>query len=858
MPAVPSLMAEIPAPLRRSWLKAQLFYREYTALSPATIRAITKNTVRMSRLDRRDRAVEADAAVPVSVGRMLSAAPLEIDGVMVGATVAYERATLEVVIVAMDLVRLSWGPDDVPVPWAIADAPDLPDPGEIAVTVEGGLAEVSTGEITVRIDSHGVSILDAGDEVRYHEYPPLRRGASRTYRRRLAPGEAMSGLGEQAGGLDLRGSTLRMWNRDPGGAWGPGQNPLYCSIPVTLSRGRSGATLAFHENSFDAEVTVGSARDDRPTEVEIRFVGGMVRTWVAVGSPASVLERYTGLTGRHPLPPRWALGMHQSRWGYRTSEMAGEVLDGFAVRDIPLSVLHLDIDYMDRYQVFTVSPDRYGDLPELADRARAHGTRLVTIVDPAVGNREDDAVYAEGIAGGHFVTESDGRVHVGTVWPGWAVFPDFTRPATRRWWASHYPRLLDQGIAGIWHDMNEPTSITLSGDRTLPRSARHDNEGRGGDHREAHNVYGMLMNRAGAEGLAAARPDRRPFIVSRSGWAGMQRYAWNWTGDVASTAPGLLQQATTFLGLGLSGVAFTGSDIGGFSGIPSPELYLRWLELGVISPFARTHSILGAPAREPWCWPEATTMQIASLMSLRYRILPYLYTLAEEASRSGAPLLRPAWWDRAGEDANLEVSTKYRVAMLGDAILCVLSAIGADTTASVEIPDGRWWRFEPVPGINGGGDDRTEVLDGGCTIDLLHRLGQPLWLVREGSIIPLDDSWAHGTRPAGGLRSDHAPGLLSFHVFADAADEATGRCFDDAGDGYGHGRRDALHLEGDVLSWESDGEFPPPEVLSVVFHGTELTGAVADGTPVSLGQIEVHGGSTTVRLGAFRRLELLR
>ena len=493
-----------------------------------------------------------------------------------------------------------------------------------------------TEAVVVRIDESGVSVLDLSGALRYHELPPLRRGARRTYRRRLRPVESISGLGEQAAGLDLRGMTLRLWNRDPGGAWGPGQNPLYASIPVMVSRSAAGATLAFVENSYDAELTVGSARHDAPVDVEMRFVGGMVRTWVAVGNHASVLERYTGLTGRHPLPPRWALGYHQCRWGYRTQVEASEILAGFASREIPLSVLHLDIDYMDSYRVFSVSPERYRDLPALRSAAGAQGARLVTIVDPAVASRANDPVYAEGMAEGHFVVEDDGRVHVGTVWPGWAVFPDFTRPATRHWWSSLYPRLLDQGIDGIWHDMNEPTSITLTGDRTIPRSARHDNEGRGGDHRESHNVYGLLMNRAGHEGLVTARPERRPFIVSRSGWAGMQRYAWNWTADVTSTAAGLTQQITTFLGLGLSGVAFTGSDIGGFSGIPKPELYLRWLELGIVSPFARTHSVLGAPAREPWCWPSPFAEQVAALIALRYRILPYLYTLAGEVAASGA------------------------------------------------------------------------------------------------------------------------------------------------------------------------------------------------------------------------------
>ena len=850
-------MAEIPAPILRSWLKVQLFVREYTALSPATIRAITANTVRMARLDRRDRAVEEREAVPVSVGKFLSGAPIDVDGEVIGAMIAFERATLEVVVVATDMVRLSWGPDDEPVGWATSPSPQLPTPTQIDVTIGDGLVRVATTDLTVQVDADGVAIRDVADQLRYLELPPLRRGAARTYRRRLRPAEAISGLGEQAAGLDLRGTTLRLWNRDPGGAWGPGQNPLYASIPVTLSRSSAGCTLAFVENSYDAELTTGPPSDDAPVDVEMRFVGGMVRTWVTIGKHADVLERYTGLTGRHPLPPRWALGYHQSRWGYRTAAEATEVLTGYAQRGIPLSVLHLDIDYMDHYRVFSVSPDRYGDLPALRQTADAQGARLVTIVDPAVASREHDPVYSEGIEQGHFVVEDDGRVHVGTVWPGWAVFPDFTRPATRDWWAGLYPRLLDQGIDGIWHDMNEPTSITLTGDRTIPRSARHDNDGRGGDHRESHNVYGLLMNRAGHEGLTRARPERRPFIVSRSGWAGMQRYAWNWTADVASSERGLLQQVTTFVGLGLSGVAFTGSDIGGFSGIPTPELYLRWLELGVVSPFARTHSVLGAPAREPWCWPTPFDDQVAALIALRYRILPYLYTLAGETAATGAPLLRPLWWGQP--DADVPIGSEEHAAMLlGSDLLCVMTGAPGDTTTIVDLPPGAWWRFRPILGLDRKPADVSTRLAGGHRVELDSVLGQPTWLARAGAVLPLDDSWTDGGHPAGGLAPDHAPGLLAFHLFPDDAGRATGACLDDAGDGYGPRRVDRVTLDADVGTWRSDGAYPRPLAVSVVVHGSSLSGAVCDGVEVPSADISVRSGATTIRVGAFSELVLLR
>ena len=298
------------------------------------------------------------------------------------------------------------------------------------------------------------------------------------------------------------------------------------------------------------------------------------------------------------------------------------ITDGFAKLGIPLSAVHLDIDYMRGFRVFTVDPDRFPDLGRLTADAAATGARLVTIVDAGVKIDPDYDVYREGRDQHRFCTDAHGHLAEGVVWPGRSAFPDFTDPGTRSWWAGKYRTLTDAGVAGIWHDMNEPTSIALLGDPTLPTSTRHHFDGRGGDHAEGHNLYGLLMNRAGYEGLRERRPERRPFIVSRSGWAGMQRWAWNWTGDVASTWESMRQQMATVVGLGLSGVPYSGSDIGGFSGVPDDELYLRWLQMSVFMPYCRTHSVRGVPPREPWCFGEPTRRIVAAWIRFRYRLLP--------------------------------------------------------------------------------------------------------------------------------------------------------------------------------------------------------------------------------------------
>ncbi len=404
--------------------------------------------------------------------------------------------------------------------------------------------------------------------------------------------------------------------------------------------------------------------------------------------------------------------------------------------------------------------------------------------------------------------------------------------------------------------MNEPTSIALLGDPTLPLATRHHFDGRGGDHAEGHNLYGLLMNRAGFEGLRAARPERRPFVVSRSGWAGMQRWAWNWTGDVSSTWASMRQQMATVIGLGLSGIPYSGSDIGGFSGVPDDELYLRWLQMSVFMPYCRTHSVRGVPPREPWCFGEPTQRIIAAWTRFRYRLLPYLYTLAHQAAATGAPLMRPLWWPApdAGPDSSADAGPDVDDAfLLGDALLVAPVVEPGARHRELVLPAGRW---ASVWGDDGDGVGPAEAP--------LERI--PV-LARVGSVIPLDDGWADGDGPCrvdgdvvpaanraisgSPLALDHAPRFLAFHCWPDADGAASGECIDDAGDGDGPVRRDVVRVEearpgGTArLTWECSGEFPSPAVVRVVLHGLTAARAVADGTEVAVSGLGVECGPFT-------------
>ncbi|MHB8681051.1 MAG: glycoside hydrolase family 31 protein [Acidimicrobiales bacterium] len=832
--------------MRRGVAKTRLFLHTMRDLGPRTIGAVVANSVRRSRQVRRDRAAEAPEVLATAPGPLRSVR--ETDQ---GVRIAFADAQLELVFPANDILRITWGPGTEPVPYAL-DPGFVPASTPVRVERDGaGAVVVGAADLGVVVEEDGTTTVSWRGAVVRREQAPARRGPKWEQRFTPRPGERFTGLGEQAAPLDRAGGRYRLWNRDPGGAWGVGKGPLYMPLPVLVGLVDGAPVLSFYENSTRGVVELPGSGDTG--DVSLSFAGGVLRQYLIVGDDVrTLLERYGALTGRAPVPPRWALGYHQSRWGYKCDAHVDEVVGGYAAMDVPLSAIHLDIDYMQGYRVFTIDRSRFPDLGALARRAEARGVRLVTIVDPAVKVDPRYGLYRQGCDGGHFCTSPQGDVEVGVVWPGRAAFPDFTNPRTRQWWASQYAVLADAGVAGIWHDMNEPTSISLSGDPTLPVETRHHLEGRGGDHGEAHNVYGLLMNQAGAEGLRAARPDRRPWIVSRSGWAGSQRHAWNWTGDVETSWEGLRQQIATVVGLGLSGVAYSGPDIGGFSGVPDDELYLRWLQMAVLLPFCRTHSVVGAPPREPWRFAEPTRSFVAEWIRLRYRLLPYLYALAREAAETGAPLVRPPWWPGAGAPGDEDGTF-----LLGDALLVAPVTEPAAEARRVELPDGDWHGWWAADESSAR---RVEaVLDAPA--------GRIPVLVRGGSIVPLDDGWASPAGPCalGGDASleripgppdgGHAPRLLALHCWPDAAGDAMGHAVDDEGDGQGPERRDVFELTGATpggtatLRWRCQGEFPMPGRVRVVVHGVAVGEAAADGQPVP-------SARGAVACGPFAELQL--
>lgn len=622
--------------------------------------------------------------------------------------------------------------------------------------------QLLAGDVALQISSNGEAVLTEHGEVLARSLPPALSGNNWDVVFPRASGDKIFGLGQRAGSLELSGRHYTFWNTDPGGSYGRDQDPLYLNIPLFLRVHGGRTCLMFIENTFR-----GSMDLTNHEQVHARFEGGALRIFWIFGTLPEVYSRYAALTGRAELPPRWSLGFHQCRWGYDSEADLRRILDGFSEHALPLQALHQDIDYMEDHRVFTVDSKRYPKLAGLSADMAMRNIRLVTIVDPGVKIDPNYHVFRSGSSEDAFVKSAAGRNPTrALVWPGWCAFPDFTSVRVRSWWAQQYRPLLELGISGIWHDMNEPAAMAAWGDLTLPETSRHDFDGRPGSHLEAHNIYGLLMNQAGWESLKAFDPGRRPWLLSRSGWAGSQRYAWHWTADVESTWEALRLSLPMLLNLGLSGFPYSGTDIGGFSGNPDAELFTRWFQFASYTPFFRNHAARGTRPREPWVYGEPYTGIIRRTIQGRLELLPYWYTLALQSARNGAPLMRPLFWSNPADDNLLSIDDAF---LLGSDLLVAPVFEPGATTRKVHLPAGCWYHW-----FSG------QRFTGNNPITAAISLAQIPVFARAGTIIPTENE-----------------GRLDLKIFPDAHGSAQGRVYYDAGDGYGQSGGAAFSAEYD-------------------------------------------------------------
>ena len=462
-------------------------------------------------------------------------------------------------------------------------------------------------------------------------------GEEVTTYKRLIPDEKFIGMGEKTGGLNRRGEGFTHWNTDYFG-YPTNADPIYMSTPFYIGLHEAeGAKVMygiFMDNSYKSHFNFGASND--------RFAsftaedGDMTYYFIHHSTVAGIIESYTSITGRITLPPLWSLGFQQCRYSYYPDKEVIRVAETFREKNIPADVMYLDIHYMDKYKIFTWNKDRFPDPKGMISTLKQKGFNTAVIIDPGIKVEKGYAAYEEGAKDNLFLKYPDGTDYRGQVWPGWCHFPDFTNPKTRTWWGNSFKSLVDVGIRGFWNDMNEPATW---GQR-FPDLVEFSFEGLNGTHRRGHNVYGLEMARATFEGTKELLKGERPFILTRAGFSGVQRYSAVWTGDNVSSDDHMMLGVRMLSSLGLVGVPYVGMDIGGFSGNPSKELFARWISIGAFAPLSRAHVCVDNKDQEPWSFGERVEDIARNYLNLRYMMLPYIYSSFYQAQQKGLPIWR--------------------------------------------------------------------------------------------------------------------------------------------------------------------------------------------------------------------------
>lgn len=493
----------------------------------------------------------------------------------------------------------------------------------------------------------------------------------------LAEDDIVYGLGEQIRGINKRGWQYVSWNYD-----NPNHHEdtrsLYGSHNFIIVCGK--VTFgAFFDYPGKMEFDIGYTRRDA---MQIKAAKNDLTVYIITGeNEKDIVKQFRGIIGRSYIPPLWAFGYGQSRWGYKNEADIREVAAKYKAAGIPLDSIYLDIDYMERYKDFTVDEERFPDLKGLAADMQAEGIHLVPIIDAGVKIEDGYSVYEEGVEKNYFCKNAEGGDFVGAVWPGRVHFPDFLQPEARDWFGKKYAVLTEQGIDGFWNDMNEP-AIFYTEDRLADTCAEiekltagnmgideyfaftgmvaglngnigdydkfyHNVNGQMVKHSEVHNLYGMNMTRSANEALREICPDKRTLFFSRSSYVGAHRYGGIWQGDNKSWWSHILQSMQQLPALNMAGFLFTGSDTGGFGCDTTEDLMLRWLQYSLFTPLFRNHSADGTREQELYRFSNADAA--GNMIRIRYSLVPYLYSEFLKAALQDEMMFRPLAFDFADD-----------------------------------------------------------------------------------------------------------------------------------------------------------------------------------------------------------------
>ncbi|MBQ8278782.1 MAG: glycoside hydrolase family 31 protein [Roseburia sp.] len=539
--------------------------------------------------------------------------------------------------------------------------------------------------------------------------------------------EKFYGLGDKTGFLNKRSYDYENWNSDLPQAHTDGFKALYKSVPFFLTLKDAGVYGIFFDNTYKSYVDFGK---ESPEYFYFGADAGNLDYYFIAGERMTdVVSGYTYLTGTTPLPQLWALGYHQSRWGYDSADSIRKVAKKYRELEIPCESIHFDIDYMDGYRVFTWNEQDYGVPGGVIKELSEDGFKPVCIIDPGVKVDEDYYVYKEGMANGYFAKTPEGDVYVNAVWPGDSVYPDFGNPKVRTWWAGLHKYLIDLGARGVWTDMNEPASFHGE----LPLDVVFTDEDEVANHARMHNVYGHNMAKATYEGLKAI-DGKRPFVIARACYAGSQKYTTVWTGDNQSLWAHLQMAIPQLCNMGLSGLSFIGTDVGGFGSDCTPELLSRWVQVGAFSPLFRNHSCNGCIYQEPWQFGKEVVDINRKFIRLRYQLLPYMYDLFFEGEKTGLPIIRPLVLHYEHDKETWNLNDEF---LFGERILVAPVVTQGSTRRMVYLPEGTWYGWEDKKEYKGGQYYLVDAPLDTCPI-----------FVKAGSVIPTYEVMQYtGERP---------------------------------------------------------------------------------------------------------------
>ncbi|WMN13078.1 glycoside hydrolase family 31 protein [Marivirga salinae] len=560
------------------------------------------------------------------------------------------------------------------------------------------------------------------------------------------------GLGDKTGNLNLNGTRRELWGTDCYG-YGNETDPVYKNIPFFMGLNDGEGYGIFLDNSFRSFFDFGYERKEA---ISFWAQGGEMRYYFIYGPQLeNVVQDYTELTGKSPMPPKWALGYHQSKWSYYPESTVRDLAKTFRENRIPCDVIHLDIDYMDGYRIFTWNNERFPNPKQMIADLKNDGFKTIVIVDPGIKIDPLYTVYQQGVHHDYFCQRMDGARFKGSVWPGPCHFPDFTNPAARKWWSGLFGGLSQDGVAGVWNDMNEPAVFE---EGTFPRDVRHDYEGHPCSHRKGHNVYGMQMARATYEGLEQFAGNNRSFTITRSAYAGIQRFSSVWTGDNLASWEHLKIANVQCQRLSASGVSFAGSDVGGFIGAPDGELYTRWIQMATFHPFFRTHSSGDHGDKEPWQFEDKYLNIVRKFIELRYEIMPYLYTTFWQYAEYAKPMLRSISLAYQEDTETLEREEEF---LLGQHLLICPVSSPKVKERMMYLPEGNWYNYWT-----------NELISGKREIQVATPLDQIPMFIKAGAIIPMQDKMQYV--------DEFVPENIKLHIYK-ASNETVSELYEDDG-----------------------------------------------------------------------------